>query len=192
MNPPPQTRVLCLDELGPISAKTYPGEEWKQGKYRATFEPDYGRRGTLWIHGAFEPATGQAHIVMSPRRDSASHIQLLAQLLAHFPSQRYLLIEDNLSIHHSRDVRTALLAWPEIRVQFTPKYSPWLNLIEPWWKQLKALALNGRRFENVDELTQAFSDSLDFWNAHCHPYQWRKLPSIVPQAVLGGFGSSFL
>jgi len=33
-------------------------EEWKVGPQRATFEPDYGRRGKLWAHGAFEPATG--------------------------------------------------------------------------------------------------------------------------------------
>ena len=39
--------------------------------------------------------------------------------------------EDNLSTHHSRDVKTALLAWPEIGVQFIPKYACWLNLIEP-------------------------------------------------------------
>ncbi len=73
-----------MDELGPIAVKTYPGEEWKLGSNRATFEPDYGRRGKVWIHGAFEPATGQATILMSPARDSASHIQLLEQMTASF------------------------------------------------------------------------------------------------------------
>jgi len=53
-----------VDELGPIAVKTYPGEEWLQGAQRATFEPDYGRRGQLWVHGAFEPATGQAAILI--------------------------------------------------------------------------------------------------------------------------------
>jgi hypothetical protein len=25
-------------------------------------------------------------------------------------------------------------------------------LIEPWWKQLRSLALKGRRFENLDQM----------------------------------------
>ena len=182
--------MICVDELGPLAVKTYPGEAWQLGRRRATFEPDYGRRGKLWVHGAFEPATGLATILMSPSRDGASHIQLLEQILTRFPSRRWLLIEDNLTIHKSRDVQTALVAWPEIRVQFIPKYACWLNLIEPWWKQLRALALKGRRFESLTELTDALNGALDYWNEHKHPYCWRKVPKVMPEQVLGGFGSS--
>ena len=108
----PHTRVICLDEMGPVAVKTYPGEEWKVGPNRATFEPDYGRRGKLWVHGAFEPATGQATILMSPGRESASHIQLIEKIVREYPADRWLLIEDNLSIHVSREVKLALAAWP--------------------------------------------------------------------------------
>jgi len=101
--------------MGPIAVKAYPGEEWKQGRNRATFEPDYGRRGKLWIHGAFEPATGQAAMVLSPSRDSASHIQLLEQIVTEFPADRWLIIEDNLSIHTSRQTRLALVLGPKSR-----------------------------------------------------------------------------
>ena len=66
--------------MGPIAARTYPGEAWKPGRNRATFEPDYGRRGKLWVHGAFEPATGQAAMALSSSRDSVSHIQLLEKI----------------------------------------------------------------------------------------------------------------
>ena len=164
MAPPPQTRVICVDELGPIAVKTYPGEEWKLGRNRATFEPDYGRRGKLWVHGAFEPATGQAAIVMSPSRDSVSDIQLMETVVNEFPADQWLIIEDNLSIHISRQTRLALAAWPEIRIQFIPRYACWLNLIEPWWKQLRSLALKGRRYETLDELTEALNAALDYWN----------------------------
>ena len=82
---PLQTRVICIDELGPLAVKTYPGAEWTAGLKRATFEPDYGRRGKLWVHGAFEPATGQGTLVFSAARDSASHIMLLEQMMASFP-----------------------------------------------------------------------------------------------------------
>ncbi|HJZ04291.1 MAG TPA: transposase [Patescibacteria group bacterium] len=132
LQPASRTRVICIDELGPLAVKTYPGEEWLPGKHRATFEPDYGRRGKLWVHGAFEPVTGQATILTSSRRDSASHIQLLEKVMIEFPADRWLFIEDNLIIHSSREVRLALASRPEIQIQFLPKYACWLNLIEPW------------------------------------------------------------
>ena len=175
--------------MGPIAAKTYPGEEWKLGRNRATFEPDYGRRGKLWVHGAFEPATGQATTVLSPSRDSASHIQLLEHIMIEFPADRYLIIEDNLSTHTSRQTRLALAAWPEIQIQFLPKYACWLNLIEPWWKQLRSLALKGRRFETIDELIETLNAALDYWNTHKHPYLWKKKPT-QQVALLGGFNTS--
>jgi hypothetical protein len=179
--------VICLDELGPLPVKTYPGAEWQPGSWRATFEPDYGRRGTLWVHGAFEPATGLATIVLSPARDSASHIRLLEATLNAFPADRWLCIEDNLVTHTSRQVKLALAAWPEVQIQFIPKYACWLNLIEPWWKQLRSLALKGRRFETLAELSQALSDAADYWNTHRHPYIWKKLPQ-EQVTILGGYG----
>jgi transposase len=188
----PDTRVICIDELGPLSAKTYPGEEWKATPYRATFEPDYGRRGTVWVHGAFEPATGQASLVLSDRRDSASHIRLLEQVIAEFPADRLLIVEDNLSTHHSRQTQLALLAWPEIQVLFIPTYACWLNLIEPWWKQLKSLALKGRRFETRAELAQSLLAALDYWNAHKHPYHWKKRSQQQSLIIPGGFSPTFI
>jgi transposase len=176
--------------MGPIAVKTYPGEEWKQGRNRATFEPDYGRRGKLWVHGAFEPATGKATIILSPSRDSASHIQLLERVITEFPADRWLIIADNLSIHTSRETRLALSAWPEIQIQFIPKYACWLNLIEPWWKQLRSLALKGRRFETLVELTEALNGALDYWNAHRHPYRWKKKPQ-EQVSLLGSYSVAY-
>ena len=43
-------------------------------------------------------------------------------------------------------------------MQFLPKYACWLNLIEPWWKQVRSLPLKGRRFETLDELVAVFED----------------------------------
>ena len=159
------------------------------GSPSCAFEPDYGRRGKIWVHGAFEPATGQAAMLLSPSRDSVSHIQLLEKVVTEFPAERWLIIEDNLSIHISRETRLALTAWPEIRIQFIPKYACWLNLIEPWWKQLRSLALKGRRFETLDELTETLNAALDYWNAHRHPYHRKKKPQ-EQVTLLGGFGVS--
>ncbi len=177
--------------MGPVSAQTYPGEVWEPGPYRAKFQPDYGRRGSIWLHGAFEPSTGDGTLLFSPSRDSASHIQLLEDIIEYFPSDRWLIIEDNLMTHISRDVKLALLSWPEIQIQLIPKYACWLNLIEPWWKQLRSLALKGRRFDNVDQIIQAFIEALEYWRRYKHPYKWKKIPQEQPMIALGGFGSSW-
>lgn len=102
----PRTRLPLDEDL--------PGAEWKREPQRTTVESDDGRRGTCWVHGAFEPATGEAAMVITDRRDSPSHILLLEQMIESFPSDRWLVIEDNLSMHHSRGTQVALLAWPEI------------------------------------------------------------------------------
>jgi transposase len=105
-----------------------------------------------------------------------------------FPSDRWLLIEDNLSTHTSRETMLALASRSDIQILFLPKYACWLNLIEPWWKQLRSLALKGRRFETIDELRDALHHALAYWNEHCHPYQWKKQPQV--QVMLGGYGVS--
>jgi transposase len=128
----------------------------------------------VWVLGAFEPATGLATTLCRPRRDSASFTQLLAQVRPTYAARGWLLITDNLSPHRSRETQTALIAWPEVELRFIPKYACWLNLIEPWWKQLRRLARKGRRFENVDELIEAVVQATAYWNQHRYPYVWEK------------------
>jgi transposase len=157
-----------------VSAKPDPGEVWTCGPGRATLTPDYGRRGTGWGLGAFEPATGLAATLCRPRRDRASFIQLLELVLQTYPAQEWVLVTDNLTTHLSCATQAAVLAWPEMHLWLLPKYACWLNLIEPWWQQLRRLALKGRRFEHVDEIIEALIQATMSWNAHRYPYVWKK------------------
>ena len=65
-----------------------------------------------------------------------------------------------------------MLAYPRWEMVFQPRYAAYLNLIEPWWKVLRSLALAGRRFETWDEVTEAVARATDYWNAHRHPFTW--------------------
>jgi transposase len=85
-----------------------------------------------------------------------------------------ILILDNLSVHKTHDVLLWALAHPRISFLFQPTYSPWLNLIEPWWKTLRSLALRGNSFEQLADLTLALYQATDYWNLHRKPYLWRK------------------
>jgi transposase len=64
------------------------------------------------------------------------------------------------------------LAHPRWEFVFTPKYAAYLNLIEPWWKVLRSLALKGRRFQTWDEVTQAVQKAAEYWNPHRPPFRW--------------------
>lgn len=157
-----------------MAAKTYPGKQWAPQGKRPPLKPDYGRRNFLWVFGAFEPATGTALTLCRERRRSQDFIDLLQAVTEKWPINELILILDNLSIHRSLDVQLWALAHERVRFLFQPTYAPWLNLIEPWWKTLRSLALAGRRFENVATVRSSIVKSTDYWNCHRQPYVWRK------------------
>ena len=81
-------------------------------------------------------------------------------------------IVDNLSAHRATDVLRFSMAHPRWEFVFQPTYAAYLNLIEPWWKVLRSLALKGRRFENWDEICAAVEAATNYWNQHRHPFVW--------------------
>jgi DDE superfamily endonuclease len=157
-----------------VRAQTSAGEVWTEGPGRATCTPDDGRRGSIWGLGAFEPAPRLATTRWSPRRDRARFLPLLEPVLQTSPAREWVLITENLSTHLSRETPTALLAWPEVKRLCIPTYACWLNLIEPWWKPWRSLALKGRRCEDVDEIIEAVGQATAYWNEHRYPYVWKK------------------
>ena len=192
--------MICLDEMGPVSAKSYPGRmpvrtAPSPPAGRARQEIDYGRRAKGYIFGAFRPATGEAFTQPYPARSTACWVDFLERVEQWLPrdAERVYAIADNLSAHRATDVLLFMLAHPRWEMVFQPKYAAYLNLIEPWWKVLRSLALAGRRFETWDEICEAVERATDYWNAHRHPFVWghrrrhrpRRRPGIarLPQAA---------
>ncbi len=64
---------------------------------------------------------------------------------------------DNLKAHKAYDVLLFNVAHPRWEFVFQPKYAAYLNLIEPWWKTLKSLAIKGRFFETWEQIEEAIS-----------------------------------
>ena len=79
---------------------------------------------------------------------------------------------DNLPTHRTTDVLLFALWHPRWEFVFQPRYAAYLNLIEPWWKVLKSLALKGRRFRTWDEMVEALAAATSHWNGHRHPFVW--------------------
>lgn len=101
-------------------------------------------------------------------------MDFLEQVDAWVPAEsgRVYAVLDNLSTHRAPDALLFSLAHPRWEFVFLPKYAPYLNLIEPWWKTLRSLAFKGRRFETWDELAAAAAAATAYWNAHRHPFTW--------------------
>jgi transposase len=166
--------------MGPEAAKSHLGsrvirpDPTGERRVRATQEIDYGRRGKGYVFGAFCPATGEAFTAPYPGRTIANWVAFLEEvdgwLAAEVP--RVYAVLDNLSTHRALDVLLWALAHPRWEFVFQPTYAAYLNLIEPWWKVLRSLALKGRRFASWDELSAAVAAGTADWNKHRHPFVW--------------------
>jgi transposase len=185
--PPAGAVVVCLDEMGPQSAKSVPGQQpvhaaletdaeagRTRPRERAKQEIDYGRRGKGYIFGGFRPATGEALTHPYSSRSTAHWAEFLARVEGWIPAEvsRVYAIVDNLQAHRATDILLFALAHPRWEFVFQPKYAAYLNLIEPWWKVLRSLALKGRRFETWEEVCQAIEEATAYWNRHRHPFVW--------------------
>jgi hypothetical protein len=174
--PPDNSWVVCLDEMGPESARSYRGQRVVKAPQRAAQEIDYGRRGKGYVFGAFRSASGEVLTDTYPRRTTVNWVDFLTQVEAWIPAdiERVYAIVDNLSTHRATDVLLFSLAHPRWEFVFQPKYAAYLNLIEPWWKVLRSLALNGQRFETWQAVVAAIQKATAYWNAHRHPFVWGK------------------
>jgi len=175
--------VICLDQMGLVAAKSYPGEQLVRAEagadparpaQRARQEIDYGRRGKGYIFGAFCPATGDALTKDYIGRTINNWVDFLGHVEAWVPTEigRLYAIDDNLNVHRATDVLLFCLQHPRWEFVFQPKYAAYLNLIEPWWKTPHSVALKGRRFESWEEIFKAIEEATAYWNKHRHPYAW--------------------
>ena len=168
--------------MGPMTAHSHPGQEPIKPHPgegvpagRARQELDYGRRAQEgFVFGALQPATGATLTSTYERRNIANFVDFLEQVETWVPQdvKRIYVVLDNLRTHSAYDVLLFSLTRPRWEFVFQPKRAPHLNLIEPWWKTLKSLALKGRRFETWPEVEAAIKLATAYWNDHRHPYVW--------------------
>jgi hypothetical protein len=173
--------------MGPTVPKTVPGQEPVRAEpgvepdgtprpaVRARQEIETGRRGRGgYVFGAFRPATGESFTTCYEHRRGVDWVNFLERVEAWVPAEmsRVYAVLDNLVTHRTTDVLLFALWHPRWEFVFQPVYAAYLNLIEPWGKVLKSLALKGRRFETWEEVTRAVEEATAYWNRHRHPFLW--------------------
>lgn len=185
--------ILDIDEMGPVAAKSYAGQEainiHVRPAERAKQEIDYGRRAKGYVYGALREATGACWTQCYPRRCQAHFIDFLCELDAWVPAEmeRIYAILDNLDMHHCHDLLLFQLHHPRWEFVYQPSRAAYLHLIEPWWKILRSLALKGRRFETWQAVTAAIEAATAYWNAHKHPFVWGRRRRHQPPRRISKF-----
>ena len=185
--PPAGSAVLCLDEMGPTVPRCFPGHapvrvepgvepdgtRRPAGRARREVESGERQRGG-YVFGAFRPATGEALTACYEHRRGQDWVDFLERVEAWVPAEvsRVYAVLDNLVTHRTTDVLLFSLWHPRWEFVFQPVYAAYLNLIEPWWKVLKSLALKGRRFATWEEVCGAVEEATGYWNGHRHPFVW--------------------
>jgi hypothetical protein len=178
--------------MGPQASKSYQGQRLVRPAgpkaERARQEIDYGRRGTAgYVFGALQPATGTASTLTYERRTTVNWVDFLSAVERWIDPavERIYAVIDNLNIHSAPDVLLFRLLHPRWEFVFQPKYAAYLNLIEPWWKVLRSLALKGRRFEAWCEIEYAITRATAYWNNHRHRFIWGRRRRHRPSRRLG-------
>ncbi len=117
-----------------------------------------------------QPATSAAFTAIYQGRTTANWVEFLGQVEGWIDPEieRIYAVMDNVNTHSATNVLLFALAHPRWEFVFQPKYAAYLNLIEPWWKILRSLALKGRRFDAWAEIEHAVRRATTYWNAHKH------------------------
>lgn len=161
--------------------RPYPGREpiytrqgGRAGRSKQELEHGRDRKPGGYVFGAFRPATGEALTATYTSRSIVTFADFLQKVEDWVPQSvgKIYVILDNLRAHRAYDVLLFNVAHPRWEFVFQPKYAAYLNLIEPWWKTLKSLALAGRRFELWEQMEEAIERAVEYWNGHCYPYVW--------------------
>jgi transposase len=173
MGPTPPRSTPGTELVRTAPANGPDGERLPAGRAKHPIEAGSRCRGG-YTFGAFRPATGEAFTRPYEHRRGIDWVNFLEQVEAWVPPEvnRVYVVMDNLPTHRTTDVLLFALWHPRWELVFQPKYAPYLNLIEPWWKVLKSLALKGRKFETWDEVCKAIRRATAYWNKHRHPFIW--------------------
>jgi hypothetical protein len=174
--------VLCLDALGPIAARRYPGPSGSDDTHRLHVRPDYARYGYRWAFGARAHRQGAVCVATAATRATAAWLHLLDGLQA-FPSPGDAChIVDALPLHGG--VETMRWHWghPRLHVVPLPKAAAWLNRIEGFCKLLGQRALAGRAYLSTEAVDHARHAGVGDWNRQPTPFRWGRPPK--PQRQL--------
>jgi hypothetical protein len=175
---PKNATTICLDELGPVSPRTYPpAPGWSPDGHRIQAPLEYSRGPEkVWVYGALRVLDGKALTLTAPSRNTKGYLRLLEAVAQANPTGDLYLITDNLSSHKSPPIREWLQNHPRVEQVFIPVGACWLNLQEGWWRLFRREALAGQSFADAGEIESATRVATKQLNHRARSWVWGRPP----------------
>ncbi len=123
-------------------------------------------RKSVALFGAVNLRRGVLTTMFAPQFNAITFEAFLRLLLRHRSCSRekMVVILDNAKYHHATVLAPFLEPRrPFFQLDFLPPYSPDLNPIERVWKYLRKLATHNKYFPQLDQLTQAVTNQIKFF-----------------------------
>lgn len=174
LNPPDKALVLCVDEKSQIQAldRTQPGLPLKKGRC-GTLTHDYKRNGTTTLFAALSMLDGKVIGDCMPRHRHQEFIRFLKKIDSETPAGLNLhLIVDNYGTHKHPRVKSWIQRHPRFHLHFIPTSSPWVNMVERWFREITNKRIRRGVFRNVPELIAAIEDYMNNHNQNPRVFVW--------------------
>jgi DDE superfamily endonuclease len=103
---PPDGRVICIDEFGPLNLMPRTGKAWRPVGHSARLRATYNRNdGVRHLLGALDLATGKLYYRIQKRKRGRKFLGFLKTLRERWPGDRLYVVLDNFSPHKHLAVR---------------------------------------------------------------------------------------
>jgi putative transposase len=157
----PCETLVFADELD-IHLLPKVGYAWMpQGSQLAVMTP--GQNQKHYLAGALELTTGTLPHCVGPRKTNALFRDLLTQLEARYPADRYTrlyVVVDNYKIHKAKAVEQWLAAHPRVTLLFLPTYCPRANPIERAFGDVHDCCTRNHQRKRLPDLVADVQDHL--------------------------------
>jgi hypothetical protein len=176
--------LLCLDEKTSIQARK--GEEPPRPAQVGgpqLQESRYERHGALNLFAALSVADGEVYGTVRERKRFVDFQTFIEETIIPEALERQMhtvkLIVDNGTTHAPKQLERWLQQLPVVQegqltfdVFWLAPNASWLDQLEIWFSILQRMRLQPHHFESLQELKQAITDFMAYYNQQAKPIQW--------------------
>lgn len=110
----------------------------------------------VYVFGVLNGKTGQVTYQIFRRKRSREFLEFLKYLLRQYRRWKVYLVLDNFKIHDTAIIRDFIKKNKKrLKIVWLPTYSPYLNLIERFWRYMKDCTVRNYFFGDITKLIQA-------------------------------------
>jgi transposase len=182
-NPPPDGRVMCLDEFGPLSIRPYGGSCYAKKGHPQRIPATYRRaHGVRHMFAVLDLKADQIYYRIRDRKSRVELLDFLKMIRNIVPRrEKIYLILDNFSPHIHKSVKK----WAnenKIVLAYTPTNASWLNRIECHFAPIREFVLKNSDYRSHKELARSMFKYMKWRNRNPRDCQIMSLQRRVKVA----------